>query len=65
MLADVSNKFRNMFLEIYGLNPAHFLKNKVKLDLLTDIDMLLMIKNVPEMEYVMLFNDRRKLIINT
>ena len=56
LLADVFNKFRNMCLEIYRLDPAHFLstqrlagqaalkKTKVKLDLLTDIDMLLMVE---------------------
>ena len=53
LLADVFGNFRNMCLEIYELNPAKFLsapglawqaalkKAKVKLDLLTDIDMLL------------------------
>ena len=52
LLADVSDNFRNMFLKIYKLYPAKFLpapelawqaalrKTKVKLDLLTDIDML-------------------------
>ena len=56
MIADAFQKFRNMCLEIYGLNPAHFVyapglawqaalkKTKAKLDLLTDIDMLLMIE---------------------
>ena len=55
MLADVFENFRNMCLEKYELDPANFfsapglaleavLKNtKVKLDLLTDIDMLLMV----------------------
>ena len=53
LLADVFNYFRNMCLEIYGLDPAHFLsapglawqadlkKSKVKLDLFNDTDMLL------------------------
>ena len=57
MLVDVFNNFQNMCLEIYGLDPAHFLfapglawqvalnKTKVKLDLLTDVDMLLMAQN--------------------
>ena len=56
LLADVFENFRNMFLKIYKLDPAKFfsapgltrkaaLKNtKVKLDLLTDIDMLLMVE---------------------
>ena len=56
LLADVFGNFRNMFLELYELDPAKFipapgfswqapLKNtKVKLDLLTDIDMLLMVE---------------------
>ena len=56
MLADVFGNFRNMCLKIYDLDPARFLaapglawqtilkKTKVKLDLLTDIDMLLMVE---------------------
>ena len=56
MLADVFENFRNKCLEIYELDPAHFLsapglawqaclkKTEVKLELLTNIDMLLMIK---------------------
>ena len=54
LLADVFENFRNMFINIY--DPAKFLsapglvwqaalkKNKVQLDLLTDIDMLLMVE---------------------
>ena len=54
MLADVFENFRNMCLEIYDLDPAKFLsspglawqaafrKFKVKLDLLTDNNILLM-----------------------
>ena len=54
LLADVFEIFKNMCINIYELDPAKFLsapglawqaalkKNKVKLDLLTDIDMLLM-----------------------
>ena len=57
LLADVFENFRNMCLKIYELDPAKFLsapglacqaalkKAKVKLDLLTDIDMLLMVEN--------------------
>ena len=56
LLADVLENFLNMFLEIYELNRTCFLtapglawqaplkKTKVKLDLLTDIDMLLMVE---------------------
>ena len=56
LLADVFENYRNMCLQIYELNPAKFLaapglawqaalkKTKIKLDLLTDIDMLLMIE---------------------
>ena len=55
-LADVFENFRNMCLKIYELYPAKFLsalgltwqaalkKIKVKLDLLTDINMLLMVE---------------------
>ena len=57
LLADVYKNFRNKCLEIYGLDPSYFYsapglawqacfkKNGVKLELLTDIDMLLMIEN--------------------
>ena len=56
LLADVFDSFRNMCLNEYGLDPAHFLsapglawqvclkKTKVELELLTDIDMLLMVE---------------------
>ena len=54
--ADVFENFRNLCLNEYGLDPVHFLsapgiawqaclkKTKVKLELLTDIDMLLMVE---------------------
>ena len=54
LLADAFVNFRDKCIEIYGLDPAHFLsatglawqaclqKTKVELELLTDIDMLLM-----------------------
>ena len=56
LLLDVFEKFRDTCIEIYGLDPAHFLsapglawqaylkRSKVKLELLTDIDMLLMVE---------------------
>ena len=55
LLADVFENFRNKCIEIYELEPAHFLsvpglaweaslkKTWTKLELLTNIDMLLMI----------------------
>ena len=55
-LADVFENFRNMCIKVYELDPAHFLsapglawqvclkKTKVKLELLTDVDMLLMME---------------------
>ena len=59
LLADIFENFRNMRLKMYELVPAKFLsapglawqaalkKTKVKLDLLTDIDILLMVeKNI-------------------
>ena len=77
LLADVSENFRNMCPEIYQLDPAKFLstpglawqgalkKTKVKLDLLTDVNMLLMVKKVLQEEYVTLFINNPKLITNT
>ena len=56
LLADVFENFRNMCINIYELDTAKFLsapglawqvalkKTKVKLDLLTDIDILLMVE---------------------
>ena len=56
LLADVFENFKNVCLEIYELDPARFLsapglpcqaaskKTKVKLDLLTDIDILLKVE---------------------
>ena len=55
LLADSIENFRNMCLKIYELDPAEFFsapalpwqaaltKTKVKLDLLTHIDVLLMV----------------------
>ena len=56
LLADVFENFRDKCIEIHGLDPAHFLsapglawqaclkKAGVKFELLTDIDMLLMVE---------------------
>ena len=56
VLADVFEKFRDKCIEIYELDPAHFLsapglawqaclkKTGVKLELVTDIDTLLMVE---------------------
>ena len=54
LLADVFENFRNKCLEVYELDPAHFLslqglqaclkKTNVELDLLTNYDMLLMVE---------------------
>ena len=56
LLADVFEKFRNKYIEIYELEPAHFLsapglawqvclkKTGVKLELLTNNDMLLVVE---------------------
>ena len=56
LLADVFENFKNKCIEIYELDPAHFLsapglawqacfkKTEVKLELSTDINMLLMLK---------------------
>ena len=56
LLADVFENFRNMCIKVYELDPVHFLsapglawqvclkKTKVKLELLTDNDMLLMVE---------------------
>ena len=59
-LADVFEKFQNMCLEIYKLDPAHFLtalglalqaalkKAKVKLDLLTNT----LLEKCPDLEFL-------------
>ena len=55
-MADIFENFRNTCLEVYELDPAHFLslpglawqaclkKINIKLELLTDYDMLLMVE---------------------
>ena len=56
LLVDVFENFRNKYIEIYELDSAHFLSppglawqaclkiTRVELELLTDVDMLLMIE---------------------
>ena len=56
LLADVFENFRNMCIKVYELDPAHFLsapgltwqdclkKTEVKLEMFTDVDMLLMVE---------------------
>ena len=77
MLADVFENFRNMCINIHELDPAKFLsapglawqaalkKPKVKLDLLTDIGMLLLVERGIRGENVTLFIDTQKLQTNT
>ena len=55
LLSDIFENFRSMFIKVYELDPAHFLsapelawqaclkKTEVKLELLTNVDMLLMV----------------------
>ena len=76
-LADVFENFRKKCIEIYELDPAPFLstpglawqaclkKKGVKLELLTDIDMLLMVEKELEAEYVMQYIGMLKQIVNT
>ena len=56
LLADIFENFRNMCIKVYELDPAHFLsapglawqdclkKTEVELELITDVDILLMIE---------------------
>ena len=69
LLPNVFENFWNMCFEMYELDLADFLttprlawqgalkKTKVKLDLLTDIDLLLMLEKGIKVEYAMLFTD--------
>ena len=65
LLADAFDNFRNTCIKVYELDPAHFLsapgltwqaclkKTEVKLELLTDVDMLLMVeKGIRDMQYI-------------
>ena len=74
ILADIFEDFRNKCIEIYELDPADFLsacrlawqaclrKTGIKLELSTDVNMLLM---ELEVEYVIEYIDMQKHIINT
>ena len=65
LLADVFESFQNNRIEIYDLHKDHFLsapglawqtclkKTEVELELLTDIDMLLIVEKALEVEYAM------------
>ena len=76
LFADVVDNIRNKLNEIYELNSAHFLsapglacqtclKNtRVRLKLLTNIDMLFMVEKELEAEYVMQYIGMLKKIIN-
>ena len=73
----VFENFRDKWIEIYKLDPAHFLsaprlawkaclkKTNVKLELLTDNDMLLMFEKGIRGECVKQYVDMLKPIINT
>ena len=77
LLAEVFENLRNMCFEIQELDSARFLsapglalkaalkKTKVKLDLLTDMDVTLMVEKVLEEEDVTVFINMKKLITST
>ena len=66
MCIDIQERDSAKFLLASGLAwQAALKKTKVKLDLLTDIDLILGKKKVYEEEYVTLFIDMKKLITNT
>ena len=76
LLADIFENFSDMSLKKYELDLARFTtalvlawqaalkKTKVKFDLLTDIDILLMVEENIIGGYVTLFIDMQKLITN-
>ena len=76
LLADVFENFRKMYLKIYHLDPVKCLsasglawqaalkKTEVKLELLTDTDMLLKLKKELEEEYVTQSINTQNLIKN-
>ena len=50
---------------LQNFSQADLKKAKIKLNLLTDIDMLLMVEKLLEEEYFTLFLDMQKVITNT
>ena len=76
MLADVFGNFRNKCIEIYELDLAHFLsapglaqqaclkKTGIKLELLTNNDMLMMVEKELEVEYAIQYIGIQKQIIS-
>ena len=72
LLADVFETFRNTCLKVYELDPAHFLslpglarqaclkKTSIKLELLTDYDMLLMVEEGRNKRWNMSFNTQTR-----
>ena len=76
LLVDVFENFRTMCLKIWELHPLKFIsalqwawqaalkKTKVKLDLLTHIDVLLIVRKGIKEEYVTIFIDMQKVVTN-
>ena len=76
MLPDVFENFRNKCIEIFELDPAHFLstpglawqvcltKTELKLEFLTNNDMLLMVEKELEVENGMQCIGMQKQIMN-
>ena len=76
LLADIFENFINKCIDTYKLDPAHFLsaaglawqaclkKTGVKLELLTDNDMLLMVEKGIRVEFVKQYIGIQKQIIN-
>ena len=76
LLADVFESFRDKCIEIYELDPVHLLsaprlawqaclkKTGVKLELITDYDMLMTVEKELEVEFVKQYIGMQKQIIN-
>ena len=76
LFSDVFENFRNMCIKVYELDSAHFLsapglawegclkKTEVKLELLTDVAILLMVEKGIKRRNVMQCIDMQKQIIN-
>ena len=74
LLADLFENFRNKCIEIYELNPAHFLsepglawqaclkKTEVEVELLTDVDMLSMVEKPFEGGFMQYINMQQQTI---